>query len=77
MNRIIEDMNIHSPKGTKVIFAFPKAGYEYQIKIAQKHLILNKVYTVDHIEIHKWHSNVYLKEIPDIGFNSCLFKEEK
>ena len=68
-------MDINSPKGTKVIYAFPDAGYEYQIKIAQKHLILNNVYTVEYTHIYSWRTDVYLKEVPNIAFNSCLFKE--
>lgn len=71
----MKDMNINSLKGTKVIFAFPKAGYESQIKMARTHLILNKIYTVESTEVHSSSTDVYLKEFPNISFNSCLFKE--
>jgi hypothetical protein len=40
-----------------------------------KYLELNKIYTVDYIEIHSWHTKVFLKEFPGIEFNSVWFEE--
>lgn len=66
-------MDIYSPKGTKVIFDMPDAGYPYHQEIAKKHLVVGKVYTVDYTEVHSCSTDVYLVGLPDVAFNSVLF----
>jgi hypothetical protein len=38
-------------------------------------LEVGKVYTVDRIEVHSWHTKVYLKEMPGKVFNSVHFEK--
>ena len=38
-------------------------------------LEVGKTYTVEEVDVHGWHTEVYLKEIPDVPFNSVLFEE--
>jgi hypothetical protein len=37
-------------------------------------LEVGKEYTVDHTEVHSWHTKVYLKEFPGKKFNSAHFE---
>ena len=40
------------------------------------HLLeVGKEYTVADVEVHSWHTVVYLKEFPGKGFNSVAFNE--
>ena len=40
------------------------------------HLLeIGKEYTLEDIEIHSWHTIVYIKELPNIEFNSVAFEE--
>lgn len=38
-------------------------------------LTVGEIYTLACIDVHSWHSEVYLKEIPGKTFNSVLFEE--
>jgi len=69
-------MNIRAKKGTKVIFSNPDSGYPDQVALAAEHLTIGATYTVERTEVFDWHTNVYLQEVPDVGFNSCLFEEK-
>lgn len=66
-------MNIHSSRGTKVVYCNPKAGYSPDQKLAKKHLTVGTTYTVTGTRIHNWHIDVFLKEVPGVEFNSVLF----
>ena len=33
------------------------------------------IYNLDDVEVHSWHTYVYLKEFPNVHFNSVLFEE--
>lgn len=76
INRHGRSMGVHSPKKTRIVFAYPTAGYDHHIKTAAEHLEVGKTYTVDRTEIHSWHTDVYLEEVPDVRFNSVMFVEE-
>lgn len=39
------------------------------------YLTLGEVYTLDREEEHSWHTKYYLKEFPDLRFNSVNFEE--
>ena len=67
-------MNIRTPAGQKVRYAFPENGYPYQQDVASAHLQVGGVYTVERTEIDSWTTDVYLKEFPDVRFNSVLFE---
>jgi hypothetical protein len=69
-------MDIHAKKGTKVIFANPNAGYDHHQKTAKEHLTVGETYTLDRTEVRAYHTDVFLKEIPGIAFNSVMFEKE-
>lgn len=62
---------IDNPKYVK--YCRVNSGYEHQINTARKFLTKECRYTVIRIETGQWHTDYFLKEIPEIGFNSCLF----
>jgi hypothetical protein len=68
-------MDIHAKPGTKIKFAFPNAGYEPDQELARKHLKVGKIYTVAYTSVHRNYTNVYLKEVPGVKFNSVLFND--
>lgn len=38
-------------------------------------LEIGKIYTILKIDVHSWHTKIYLKEFPDKKFNSVSFEE--
>lgn len=68
-------MNIYAKGGSKVRFAHPNDGHAHNRELAKKHLEVNKVYTVNYTDVSDWHTDVYLREIPGIAFNSVLFED--
>lgn len=68
-------MNIEAEKGDKIIYNHPDAGYEPDHKKAKARLKLNEIYTVERTEVYNWHTNVYIKEFPDMYFNSVMFDD--
>ncbi len=70
-------MNIHAGNGDKVVFKYPNNGYPFDQETARKHLKLNAVYTVDRTSIHSCHTDVFLKEVEGVAFNSVLFADYK
>lgn len=40
------------------------------------HLLeVGKIYHVECVDVHSWHTDVYLREFPNMNFNSVLFAE--
>ena len=72
-------MNIYALVGHKVKVTEESinSGYGNDIYIVQQLLKINKEYTVDHTEVNGWSTGVYLKEFPDIRFNSVSFVDVK
>lgn len=68
-------MNIYAEKGDKVVCDTLNAGYEPDREIAKKYLEVGKVYTIEYTEVDDWHTDVYLKEFPNVGFNSAFFED--
>ncbi|PCI43729.1 MAG: hypothetical protein COB49_11805 [Alphaproteobacteria bacterium] len=66
-------MRINAPKGQSVKRI--RGGFLYNEKEANKLLNYDDVYTILRTEIFGSHTTIYLKEFPDIGFNSVAFKE--
>jgi len=75
-------------RGMKVKYSFPKNGYEGDRKMCEKYLKKNKVYKIEHFDIHGWSTTVYLEGVyaeVDNGnvsfrlapFNSISFSEVK
>lgn len=66
-------MNIYSPRGTKVRWSYPSAGYEVNVKIGAIYLKRNAIYTVESTDVHDSYTDVYLQEVPGVAFNSVQF----
>jgi len=66
-------MDINTLQNSIIKFSFPDNGYKIQQETAAKYLTINETYTVDKIIIDNSTTDVYLKEIKDIPFNSVLF----
>jgi hypothetical protein len=70
------DVDIHRLRaGLSVIAAFPRNGYDPDKARFERYLKFGQTYTVDRFEIEGWVTNVWLKEIPDVMFNSVQFAE--
>jgi hypothetical protein len=67
-------MNIYAKEGDKVIFLGSNEGVEKwgNCDNPNKVLTIGETYTVDHTEVHSWHTKVFLKEKPG-AFNSVVF----
>lgn len=72
MKNEIGDMN-RLAHGDIAKFTKPGNGYPHDQKVAAKHLTEGESYTVDKVEVHSWHTKIWLKEVPDVSFNSVLF----
>ena len=68
-------MNIFAIKGHKIKCVTLSAGYSYHQEIAEKHLEIEKEYTVDKTDVDSYHTDVYLQEIPNVKFNSVFFED--
>ena len=67
-----ESIDIYSKEGTKVRYT-GSGGYTYERYYANKHLKVGEIYTIDHTNVFDYHTDVYLKEVPDKAFNSVHF----
>jgi len=72
-------MNINSEPGTMVKYL---GTTDDQVRWASHDdprgfLNIGQLYVVDHIDIHSWHSEVYLVGFEDKDFNSVCFEEVK
>ncbi len=65
-------MNIYSKEGAKVVYTGHN-GYDADKIHANGHLEVDGTYTVDHTEVSSWHTDVFLKEVPGVPFNSVMF----
>lgn len=68
-------MNIYAEPGDKVIYAHPKAGWEYDRERCQQLLTPCQRYTVAKVVVGSFATDVYLKEVPSVGFNSVMFED--
>ena len=62
-----------SAPGDRVKFAHSDAGYPLDQQTADKHLVVGQTYTVDSVEVGNWHTDVWLREVPGVAFNSVMF----
>lgn len=70
-------MDIHARPGTKVApiykYGRPLNGYTYDQEMVAKYLHEGHVFTVERTVAHNFSTDVYLKEVPGVAFNSvCL-----
>jgi hypothetical protein len=68
-------MDIYANPGHKVRYVNLNAGSTYDKEQAKKHLVFGAVYTVKHIEVYSWSSDVSFEEVPGIEFNTCFFED--
>jgi hypothetical protein len=70
-------MNIYAKEGHKVIVTKQgiNSGYDHHKKTAKKYLRVGNIYTVEYTSVGGWHTDVYLKEIPNVAFNSVHFDD--
>lgn len=64
-------------RGSRVVFAHPDSGMAGDIQRAQKHLTVGAVYTVESLTIGGWCSELTLKEVPGVKFNTVQFEMEE
>jgi len=68
-------MNIYALEGHKVKCHTFNAGYDYHKEIAKEHLEIGKEYTIDKTIVDSYHTDVWLKEFPNVKFNSVFFED--
>ena len=68
-------MDIFAEEGHKVIAVELINGYQQHAALAKSYLVKGEVYTVERTEVNAWHTEVFLKEIPGIAFNSVHFDD--
>jgi hypothetical protein len=68
-------MNIYALEGHKVKYSTFNAGYIGEREIVKKHLILGDEYTIEDTYVHNSYTDVFLKEIPNVRFNSVFFED--
>jgi hypothetical protein len=68
-------MNIYAIEGHRVKCDTFDAGYEYDRERAREYLEIGKEYTIDYTVVDSWSTDVYLKEFPNIVFNSVFFED--
>ena len=69
-------MDIHAKSGRQVTFLHSLAhGHIPDRENAAANLVLGRTYTVDGTVVHGFSTDVYLKEIPGVSFNSCHFED--
>ena len=75
MTRINNNATIVLSNKIKVTEETVGCGYNIDQEYVKKFLTINKEYTVDYTTVGGSHTYVYIKEIPDISFNSVNFAD--
>jgi hypothetical protein len=71
-------LNIYADPGTKVKYDRPNAGLPGDHELAkERHLSRRKHYTVERTDVVRFHTDLYLKEVPGVAFNEAIFTEVK
>lgn len=68
-------MNLFALEGYKVRCSFPNNGTASDKERVKKYLVADEIYTVERTEVHNWNTDVWLKEVPNVIFNSVHFTE--
>jgi len=68
-------MDIYAPAGSRVIFAYPNAGYPKDRELAAQHLKVGEIYIVSRTDVHRSITYVYLSGFPGLIFNSVNFED--
>ena len=69
------DMDVFSPKGTKITHTGERKGFEKDKELAEKYLDKDKIYTVEKTIPLDWITYVEIQEVPGVLFNSLNFKK--
>lgn len=70
-------MNIQVEIGTKIKVTEDSIGNGYSSveEKAREHLEIGGIYTIEDISIENWYTDVWVKEIPGVCFNSVSFED--
>jgi len=74
-------MNIYALEGFNVTVAQDpgngsvRGGDESDKELVGKYLEVGREYTVERTEVHGWHTEVFLREVPGVAFNSTNFED--
>lgn len=68
-------MEIFALSGHKVKCTNLSGGHDHHQEIAKQYLEVDKIYTVCHTDVGDWHTDVELKEFPNVEFNSVFFED--
>ena len=71
-------MNIYAKKGEKITVTENtiKSGHISDQRKASEFLEVGKWYTVERTDVGKWSTEVFIQEVPGLGFNSVHFVQE-
>jgi len=72
-NWVDDTMSIYSEEDDLVVYKYPNNGYDHDQQTARKYLNIDQVYTVDFTDVHSSSTDVYLKDFPNVSFNSVQF----
>jgi len=70
-------MDIYAKEGHRITVTDETInyGYNHHKETANKYLKAGNIYTVDHTDVDGWHTDVYIKEVPGVAFNSIHFED--
>jgi len=68
-------MTITAGPGDKVMLARTKCGRDADKVKVKKHLEFGKAYTIERVVVSRFHTDVWLKEVPGVQFNSVFFDD--
>jgi hypothetical protein len=69
------DIFVESGDKVKVTERSKNNGWDKDKDLVKKYLKIDEPYTVDYVNVHPYHTHVFLKEIPNIAFNSENFED--
>ena len=67
-----KQLKLNKMEVTKVKYT-GEGGHEHHKEHANKYLKVGEIYTIDYTDVGEWHTDVYLKEVPNQAFNSVHF----
>src|ERR1043165_1067316 len=70
------DMPLDAEEGYKVTVTERSinSGYSHDKENANKHLKVGCIYTIERTDVQDWSTDVWIKEVPGVRFNSVHFK---
>ena len=68
-------MDIRAQSGDLVRYINFNAGKLSDLMECDRFLYRGGVYTVDHTEVRRFGSSVYLKDVPGVPFNTVMFED--